>query len=48
VICDERGNVATSAGPEFSAARLIEISAIGRAAVTRSTEAIDDRGGCPE
>lgn len=48
VICDGRGNVATSAGPEFSAARMIEVSTIGRAAVTRVLESIEERGGCPQ
>lgn len=48
VLCDERGNVQTSAGPGQSAGRLVEISSIGRAAVTRGIDAIDARGGCPE
>jgi prepilin-type N-terminal cleavage/methylation domain-containing protein len=48
VLCDERGNVQTSAGPGQSAGRIVEISAIGRAAVSRDVDAIDTRGGCPE
>ena len=47
VLCDNRGNVASGAGPDMSAARAIEFTTSGRAAVTRSVERIEALGGCP-
>ncbi|MCM2312001.1 MAG: GspH/FimT family pseudopilin [Steroidobacteraceae bacterium] len=48
VICDARGNVATHGGPDVSASRAVEVSATGRAVVTRSLTRIEDvLGGCP-
>jgi type IV fimbrial biogenesis protein FimT len=47
VICDARGNV-DAIGPDTSAARAVEVSAMGRAVVTRSTERIKTIiGDCP-
>ena len=47
VLCDTRGNVQTAAGPDMSAARALELTTSGRAAVTRSVVRIDTLGGCP-
>ncbi len=43
VLCDERGNLDQELG---SPARLLTVSATGRAAVTRSYDEIDAAGGC--
>jgi prepilin-type N-terminal cleavage/methylation domain-containing protein len=47
VLCDARGNVQTAGGPEMSAARAVELTTSGRAAVTRSIDRIQALGGCP-
>jgi len=47
VLCDERGNVGSSAGADVSAARALELSTAGRAAVTRDKDRIETLGGCP-
>jgi len=47
VICDERENALSGGGPDMSAARALELSASGRAAITRSQERIEILGGCP-
>jgi prepilin-type N-terminal cleavage/methylation domain-containing protein len=47
VICDARGNVESGGGPDMSAARAVEFTTAGRAAVTRSKGRIDTLGGCP-
>ncbi len=44
-ICDDRGNVAVAGGA--SAARLLMITPIGRAAVLRDMDRIAAAGGCP-
>lgn len=46
VICDERGNVGSSAGPDVSTARAVEISTTGRASVSRDVERIETLGDC--
>jgi type IV fimbrial biogenesis protein FimT len=46
VICDERGNVGSNAGPDVSTARAVEISTTGRAAVSRDVERIEALGDC--
>jgi type IV fimbrial biogenesis protein FimT len=47
VLCDPRGNVASGGGPDMSAARALELTTSGRAAITRSIDRIDTLGGCP-
>jgi prepilin-type N-terminal cleavage/methylation domain-containing protein len=47
VLCDERGNVQTSGGPDTSAGRALELSTSGRAAVSRSKTRITALGDCP-
>ena len=47
VLCDERGNVPSSGGPDVSAARAIEVSTAGRAAISRDLDRIETLGGCP-
>jgi prepilin-type N-terminal cleavage/methylation domain-containing protein len=47
VICDQRKNVLSGGGPDMSAARALELSASGRAAITRSRNRIETLGGCP-
>jgi prepilin-type N-terminal cleavage/methylation domain-containing protein len=47
VICDERRNVTAGGGPDFSAARALELSTTGRAAITRSKARITTLGDCP-
>ena len=47
VLCDARGNVASGGGPGMSAARAVEFTTSGRAAVTRSIDRIEALGGCP-
>jgi hypothetical protein len=47
VICDQRDNVLSGGGPDMSAARALELSASGRAAITRSRNRIETLGGCP-
>jgi type IV fimbrial biogenesis protein FimT len=44
-ICDERGNVV--AAGDWSAARILVVTPIGRAVVLRDIAQIDDAGGCP-
>ncbi len=45
VICDVRGNVPAAGGR--SAARVLVITPLGRAAVLRDIDQVDDHGGCP-
>ena len=45
VICDVRGNVPAAGGR--SAARVLVITPLGRAAVLRDIGQVDDHGGCP-
>ena len=45
VLCDARGNVLGGSGK--SAARLVVVTPLGRAAVLGDIEQIDDQGGCP-
>ena len=47
VMCDERGNVASSSGPDVSTARALEVSTAGRASITRDIDRIEILGGCP-
>ena len=47
VLCDERGNVPSSSGPDVSTARAIEVSTAGRAAISRDRDRIEILGGCP-
>jgi prepilin-type N-terminal cleavage/methylation domain-containing protein len=45
VICDDRGNVATSTS--ISAARVLRVLPIGRATVLRTVAHVTAQGGCP-
>jgi prepilin-type N-terminal cleavage/methylation domain-containing protein len=47
VVCDARGNVEAGGGPDMSAARALELTTTGRAAITRSKARIETLGGCP-
>ena len=47
VVCDARGNVVAGGGPDMSAARALELTTSGRAAITRSKARIETLGGCP-
>jgi prepilin-type N-terminal cleavage/methylation domain-containing protein len=47
VLCDARDNVQSAGGPDVSAARALELTTSGRAAITRSVARIDTLGGCP-
>jgi type IV fimbrial biogenesis protein FimT len=44
-ICDDRGNIV--AAGDWSAARILVVTPIGRAVVLRDIDLIDAAGGCP-